>query len=87
MRNYDNIYEIIEKLKEYENLTEEECDDLVGILEPAIGEFIPTREEYIEYKCNLELIKEYQKSIKTTDLIPKLVERCKAFDDKYYKEE
>lgn len=87
MRHYENIYDIIGKLENYELLTEEECDDLLSILKPALGEFIPTREEYLEYKNNIELIKEYQKSIRTTDLIPDLLEKCQTYNEKYHKGE
>ena len=87
MKNYENIYEIIGKLEECKPLTEEECGDLVNILNDALGEFIPTRDEYLEYKQNIELIKEYQKSIKTTDLIPELLRKCDEYNDKYHKNE
>ena len=87
MRYYENIYDIISKLENYKSLTEEECDDLLSILKPALGEFIPTREEYLEYKNNIELIKEYRKSITTIDLIPDLLEKCQAYNEKYHKGE
>lgn len=87
MRHYENIYEIIAKLESYEKLTDEECDDLVSVLKPALGEFIPTREEYLDYQNNVELIKEYGKSIKTEDLVPDLMNKLQEYNDKYHKGE
>lgn len=87
MRHYENIHQIIDKLKNCETLTEEECDDLVSVLEPALGKFIPTREEYLENQHRIDLIKEYQKSIKTVDKIPDIFKKVQAYDDKYHEGE
>lgn len=87
MRNYRNIYSIIDKLKDKEPLNDEECNDLVNILEPALGEFIPTYEEYCDYSYNIEQILEKQESIKTVDDIPALVDKCNKYNEKYHKGE
>lgn len=87
MRHYENIYDIISKLENYESLTEEECDELLSILKPALGEFIPTKDEYLEYKYNIELIKEYGMNAKKADLVPALMEKCEKYSDKYHKGE
>lgn len=87
MRDYNIIYRIIDKLKKKELLIDEEYDDLVNILESAMGEYIPTFDEYCNYYDNIKLIHEYQKSINTVDLIPKLLVEQDAYNDKYHKGE
>ena len=84
MRHYENIHQIIDKLESYETLTEEECDDLVSILKPALGKFIPTREEYLDYQDKCELVNEYRKSIRTTYKIPAILEEIQSYNDKYH---
>ncbi|EMS74007.1 hypothetical protein [Ruminiclostridium cellobioparum] len=90
MIDYKDVHSALQKLKEinieYDDslFTKDEIIALVDTLEGALGIWIPTNEEMIEYESNIELAKEYIKSINTTDLIPELHKKCKEYIEKYH---
>lgn len=90
---YEEILNVQKKLTEARNekkevvLTENESVELAKILEKAQGKWIPSEDELYKYNSNIMQIKEYQKSIKTTDLIPALVEEMNVYNEKYHNEE
>ena len=68
-------------------LTKEESNELAKILVKAQGKWIPSEDEMNNHNSNIMQIQEYQKSIKTTDLIPSLVAEMDAYNEKYHNEE
>ena len=90
---YEEILNVQKKLAEARNekkevvLTENESVELAKILEKAQGKWIPSEDEMYKYNSNIMQIKEYQKNIKTTDLIPALLEEMDVYNEKYHNEE
>jgi hypothetical protein len=87
MTSYKEVHKAYEKLQNGEELTESERDELVNVVGNAMGKWIPTKEEMVEYNANVEDVKRYGQSIKTTDLIPPILEKMEDYNDKYHQGE
>lgn len=84
MMFYEYIHSAYEKLKKGEELAQDEIDEIVKLLDKAMGKWVPTPEELLNYKQNVDDVQRYKMSLSTVNLVQPLIEKMNRYNDKYH---